>query len=116
MYLYRARVERVIDGDTFEATLDLGFGIFSTQIFRVSNLDTPEIYKPRNEAEKEHGLQAMKKAIELLKFPDKDFHLLIKSEKRPKIYGRYSAIIRLTDNRDYAEEMHRLGFNKKDHY
>jgi len=116
MYLYKARVDRIIDGDTFEATLDLGFGISTTQVFRVDDLDTPEIFKPKNEAEKQHGLDALKYAEKLLLFPDNKFHLVIKSKKRPQIYGRFSAVITLPNGDDFAEQMISQGFSKKQQY
>ncbi len=44
LYTYRARVIRVIDGDTIEADLDLGFGVLlGKRHLRLSGLDCPEI-------------------------------------------------------------------------
>ena len=42
-YLYRARVINVVDGDTFDAEIDLGFYVKTTQRFRLSRIDTPEV-------------------------------------------------------------------------
>lgn len=45
MYHYRVReIVRVVDGDTVDARLDLGFGIASTIRVRVKDIDTPEVY------------------------------------------------------------------------
>jgi micrococcal nuclease len=35
-------VTRVIDGDTFEARVDLGFRVYSIQKFRLMGIDAPE--------------------------------------------------------------------------
>jgi hypothetical protein len=42
-YTYHAWVSRVLDGDTFEAVVDLGFGITTTQTLRLRGVDAPEI-------------------------------------------------------------------------
>lgn len=43
MYEYRmVALNRVIDGDTVDATLDLGFGLWASFRFRVAGVDTPE--------------------------------------------------------------------------
>ena len=43
LYHYKATILRVIDGDTVEARVDLGFKIHFTQKFRLLNIDAPEI-------------------------------------------------------------------------
>lgn len=43
MYEYRVvSVDRVLDGDTVDATIDLGFGIRAAFRFRLARVDTPE--------------------------------------------------------------------------
>lgn len=39
---YRARLRRVVDGDTVELDVDLGFGVITRQLIRVRFVDTPE--------------------------------------------------------------------------
>lgn len=39
MYHYRARLVRVIDGNTIEADIDLGFGVFTRQRIRLYGVD-----------------------------------------------------------------------------
>jgi endonuclease YncB( thermonuclease family) len=43
IYTYAARVVRVVDGDTFDARVDVGFGIGLNERFRLKGIDTPEI-------------------------------------------------------------------------
>ena len=43
MYDYRVvTVNKVIDGDTVDATIDLGFGLWASFRFRLTGVDTPE--------------------------------------------------------------------------
>jgi micrococcal nuclease len=39
-------VDRIIDGDTFRATLDLGFGICYQLVVRLARIDAPELAEP----------------------------------------------------------------------
>jgi len=66
MYEYKAIVDRVLDGDTYDMTIDLGFKIYVKQRIRINAVDCPETWKPVNEAEKEHGLQATKAVKDLI--------------------------------------------------
>lgn len=43
MYEYRAQVIRVLDGDSIEVTIDLGFQIYNRHILRLSGVDAPEL-------------------------------------------------------------------------
>ena len=45
MYEYRVRkILRVVDGDTIDAEISLGFGLSANFRFRLQGIDTPEIY------------------------------------------------------------------------
>ena len=44
LYTFEAEVIRVLDGDTFAASVDLGFGFTTVQTLRLRGLDAPEIY------------------------------------------------------------------------
>ena len=46
MYEYRARIERCVDGDTVDASIDLGFGVWVDERCRLIGIDTPERGKP----------------------------------------------------------------------
>lgn len=58
LYHYQVEVIRVIDGDTFEGDIDLGFHLRKREIFRLADVDTPETWRPTTEAERMHGKQA----------------------------------------------------------
>lgn len=67
MYEYACTVERVVDGDTIDVTLDLGFSVSYKSRVRLYGIDTPES-RTRNKDEKARGKLAsafLSKAIEL---------------------------------------------------
>tara|TARA_B100000989_G_scaffold126549_1_gene93887 strand:- start:6975 stop:7412 length:438 start_codon:yes stop_codon:yes gene_type:complete len=66
MYEYKAKVVKVIDGDTVDVDIDLGFGIIlSDERVRIMGIDTPES-RTRDKVEKKFGLAAKKRLTELL--------------------------------------------------
>ena len=55
MYEYRAKIRRIVDGDTVDVDIDLGFDmIFSKQRIRLYGIDTPES-RTRDKEEKFYG-------------------------------------------------------------
>ena len=66
MYEYSCKVERVVDGDTIDVVLNLGFDILYKSRVRLYGIDTPESHT-RNLDEKARGKMAgafLKDAIE----------------------------------------------------
>ena len=64
-FVYNAILERVVDGDTIDVTLDLGFSVkLHKQRVRLAGIDTPES-RTRNLKEKALGLKAKKRLEEL---------------------------------------------------
>ena len=56
MYEYRCKVSRVVDGDTVDVDIDLGFGVWlHKERVRVLGIDTPES-RTRDKEEKKYGL------------------------------------------------------------
>ena len=52
MYHYKAKLLRVVDGDTIDVDIDLGFDVWlRKQRIRLAGIDTPES-RTRNKAEK----------------------------------------------------------------
>lgn len=66
MYTYRVRkVHKVVDGDTIDVDIDLGFNVSFYQRVRLAGIDTPES-RTTDKNEKELGLEVKKKLGELL--------------------------------------------------
>ena len=64
-FIYNCTLDRVVDGDTIDVHIDLGFGVWlHKQRVRLAGIDTPES-RTRNLAEKALGLQAKERLIEL---------------------------------------------------
>ena len=58
MYEYKAKIIKVVDGDTVDIDVDLGFGIwYRNQRVRLYGIDTPES-RTRDQVEKQYGLMA----------------------------------------------------------
>jgi|TARA_R100000152_G_C6764343_1_gene188915 micrococcal nuclease len=64
-FVYNATLERIVDGDTFDCCLDLGFDVkLHKQRVRLAGIDTPES-RTRDLAEKKLGLAAKERLKEL---------------------------------------------------
>ena len=111
-YKYKGRIIRVVDADTMDVYLDMGFNMFTNQRLRIDDFDAPETWRPRNEAEKEHGTAATTRAKELLEGQE----LIFITSKAVGIYGRFGASITLPDGRNFGEVMINEGFEKKEDY
>ncbi len=64
MYEYKATIRRIVDGDTVDVTLDLGFDILYNNRIRLLGIDTPES-RTRDLEEKALGLAAKDRVKEL---------------------------------------------------
>jgi len=66
MYEYRVKILKVIDGDTVDVDIDLGFGIvLSNERVRIMGIDTPES-RTRDKVEKKFGLASKARLKSLL--------------------------------------------------
>ncbi len=88
-YIYRIKsVTKVVDGDTIDANIDLGFDISLTKRIRLAGIDSPES-RTTNLKEKALGLESkewLKKSLEGAK------DIIIKTEK-PDSTEKYGRII-----------------------
>ena len=66
MYEYKAHLIKVVDGDTVDVDIDLGFGVWlKDERVRIAGIDTPES-RTSDKVEKLFGLAAKKRVQELL--------------------------------------------------
>jgi len=65
MYTYSIKLDRVIDGDTIDAIIDLGFNVSIKKRVRFSGVNTPES-RTRDLEEKARGLAAKDRVKQLL--------------------------------------------------
>lgn len=74
MYKYNAKLIRVIDGDTIDALIDLGFDVWIKKRIRLYGINTPET-RTRDLEEKKAGLAAEERLIALLWESNNEFVL-----------------------------------------
>lgn len=67
MYEYKAIVDRVVDGDTIDVTIDLGFKTWKKVRVRMEGINTPES-RTRDLEEKKKGLAAKARLQEILDY------------------------------------------------
>ena len=84
MYEYRVKeVVKVVDGDTVDILIDLGFSLTKKERCRVAGIDTPEC-RTRNKVEKQYGKAA---ALFMTGMLESATNLRVRTEKDGK-YGR----------------------------
>jgi|TARA_X000001388_G_C2204449_1_gene112570 micrococcal nuclease len=94
MYTYKAKCTRVIDGDTIDANIDLGFDITIHKRIRLSGIDTPES-RTRDLEEKKRGLASKDKLVEIL-----DRGSLVIESKDVGKFGRVLGILHIYPEND----------------
>ena len=75
MFEYKAHLLRVVDGDTLDCRIDLGFSVFVKKRIRLMGIDTWES-RTKDLEEKKKGLAAKARFIELLQADAGEFTLI----------------------------------------
>lgn len=108
MYTYTGTVTNVVDGDTFDATIDLGFYVQMASIrFRLQGVNTPEIFGA-NATPQGH----VAKAFVVDAFARAGNRIVIKSTKsfRGDKYGRWLAEVFVgTDEKSLNQQLLEAG-------
>ena len=95
-YIYRAKLDRVVDGDTVDALIDVGFDIWFKKRIRFMGLDTWES-RTRDLEEKKLGKLAKERTRQLLEdVSNKSGYFRVKSHGLGK-YGRVLGEIFIMD-------------------
>jgi micrococcal nuclease len=97
MYQYKCKINKVLDGDTVDIDLDLGFNIvLANQRVRMAGVDTPES-RTTNKEEKPRGLLSKKKLAE--KLPVGSWHIIEtqRSDNNDDKFGRILGVFILED-------------------
>ena len=97
MYTYRAEILNVVDGDTVDMEIDLGFNIRITERVRLFGIDAPET-RTIDHDEKLRGYAATEFLISHIP-PDGMVTIKTRFDKRGK-FGRILASIFLDDGTD----------------
>mgnify|MGYP001331455253 CR=1 FL=1 len=100
MFEYRCKLVKVVDGDTVDIDIDLGFGVWlNNQRVRLYGIDTPES-RTRDKDEKMFGIAAKDFVVNFL--DDKDLILKTKVYDAKGKFGRILGEIWRTTN--YADK------------
>ena len=110
MYEYKAELKRVVDGDTLDLIVDLGFSTKIAWRCRLADIDRPETWRPKSDGEREHGEKATEFVIKELEGKD----ITIRSYKLG-VFSRYSCDI-YYDGKNLTEELKKNGFEKRESY
>lgn len=109
MYEYKATITNIVDGDTFDLCVDVGFTITVNIRARLLDMDTPEKFGK----EKEYGL--IMKDYAIRNFLGKT--VTIKSHKdasaKTDSFGRWLVSVTLDNGESIVDIYNRLGVNKK---
>ena len=90
---YRARCTYVVDGDTVDLYVDLGFHAFRQERFRLYGIDTPEL-RDRDLDKRELAKEAKSAIFEMLQMDSAHpWHLRIETYRDPDSFGRWLANI-----------------------
>ena len=93
LYVYNAKLDRVVDGDTVDAMIDLGFDTWVFKRIRLLGIDAPET-RTRDLVEKEAGFKTKARVEALLGPAGSPF--VLRSEGLDK-YGRSLGVIYVED-------------------
>ena len=86
------KIDRVVDGDTIDVTIDLGFDLYKKERVRVAGVDTPE-KRTKNLEEKALGIDAtnwLKKELEDVLAGDDE--LIVRTELHGGV-GKYGRLL-----------------------
>ena len=103
-YEYRAIVKTILDANTVELAVDLGFGLTIRRVFAIIGMTAPTFRGAKSPKEVVEAERAKKVAIQVAS----GAKVLCKSRKMAK-YGRYSAELVFEDGETYPEKLARQG-------
>ncbi len=97
MYEYKSILLKVIDGDTMDLIIDLGFKITTKQRVRLKGIDTPETWRQHKTSDEYiKGMEA--KNFVINRFKENENNAIIISDKETGVYGRYIVDIFFEDS------------------
>jgi len=101
MYEFQCKIARVVDGDTVDVDIDLGFDTWRLgERIRLYGIDTPEC-RTRNATEKKAGLAAK----DCVKRRLQQGRTYVLTTKKKGKFGRYLGVIKLEDGTSINAEL-----------
>jgi endonuclease YncB( thermonuclease family) len=110
-WLRRARLERVIDGDTYYMLIDLGYSTYGRHSIRLLGVDAPELFSGVP-AEREKGREAREFAAAWFAehsthtpVGQEDWPFIVRTEKDHTSFNRYVADIYCWEGHHLAQAL-----------
>ena len=101
VYEYNCKIVRVVDGDTVDVDIDLGFGIWMhKERIRLHGIDTPES-RTRDLEEKKYGLLAKEQIRFFL--PEGSMQTLVTVRDKAGKFGRILGKFKIFDSKNDCE-------------
>ena len=101
MYKYYIECLRVLDGDTIDAMIDLGFNTWVKKRIRFMGIDAPET-RTRDAVEKVAGYKCKERVVDLLEANDNKAELISHGVGK---YGRVLGVIRVKSHRESINDI-----------
>jgi len=96
-YIYKIKITRVVDGDTVDAEIDLGFNLSLNKRIRLYGINTPEC-RTRDLEEKKKGLAAKKRLQEIIDAQQGELYLKSMDQ------GKFGRCIGVLFEKDFDDE------------
>jgi micrococcal nuclease len=100
MYTYFTKIDKVVDGDTVDVFIDLGFSVWHKERIRLAGIDTAEKNTAFGKALKTYMIGLLEGKLVKLEV------------SKPDKYGRYLGIVYLDSEESINDQMIRLGLAK----
>jgi len=84
LYTYKGKCTKVVDGDTLEAMVDLGFDVWISITIRLNGINAPES-RTKDKGEKTRGLAAKLRLQQIMDFNKGEFKFISYGVEK---YGR----------------------------
>ena len=100
MYTYYTKIDKVVDGDTCDVFIDLGFNVWHKERMRLAGIDTAEKNTPLGKALKEFLIKNLEGKIVKLEV------------SKPDKYGRYLGKVYLKSEESINDQLIKYGLAK----
>ena len=100
MYTYYTKIDKVVDGDTCDVFIDLGFSVWHKERVRLAGIDTAEKNTPLGKALKEFLIKNLEGKLVKLEV------------SKPDKYGRYLGKVYLNSEESINDQLIRNGLAK----
>ncbi len=107
MFEYQAYCTRVVDGDTIEVTLDLGFDLQYNAVLRIKHVDTFETYGVPTDTDRyELGVEQTEFVEDWIpeRTDDEPWPLVVRTKEKGG-FGRWLAEVKRKDEGDLLHEV-----------